>query len=527
MKKYFAAIAGGQIHYRRVGQGPAVLLLPPLPRTAQAQGALISRLAAHFTVIAVDPPGYGLSDPLPQDDRGLAPFIEPLEQLLDAFGLPRVAVVGEGAGAQLALAFAAARPGRAGVCVISAPEPAGDAADLDARFPDVAPRRDGGHLLTLWDMVDSAYLFAPWNAVSARQRLARDMPPPQALHVDFLDFLRAGAAYARIPRAAAEATIPDPLPSHVYRIEGAGQVRDEAIAACLLREWAPRGPAPTRVPEAVDAGAPRLQKQYVDLEHGQVFARVCWAGAGRSILGLHDPAGASRRLEAFVAPYVGDRPVIVPDLPGSGESDPFAAADGVTVEGYAAVVEAMLAQLGIAEVDVIGRYSGGQIGMALSLRRPGLVRRLIQAGVMIFDDADREEHLAHYTPSIGARWDGSHLVTAWRAFGRQTLFWPWYNATAQGVVWRDSEASGAGLHRRLEDVFKVGDGYQRAYAASFRYPTAERLNQLAIPCLITDMPATGSYARVAQLKAAAPACQAADLPEDPAAWRGLFDAFLA
>ena len=516
MKRHFAAVDGRQIHYRRAGHGPAVLLLSPLPLTGRAQAGLIARLAEHFTVLAVDPPGYGLSDPLdvrPGPDDGLEAYVEPLSALLDAFGLTTVAVVGEGAGAALAEAFAAARPDRVLACVVRGrTHPETSPTALDARFPDLAPRRDGGHLLTVWDMVESTYLFDPWNAFTADRRLGLDVPGPEALHADFLDYLRAGPGYAHAPRAAAAA--PASERSVVAQTDAA--VLEVLLAAEL--------PSQTlRVPPAVDRTAPRLQSDYVEVDGAQLFVRVCWAGKGRPILGLHDPAGASRRLEAFVTPYLGDRPIVVLDLPGSGESDP--APGEVSIEGYAAVVDRALSALAIEEVDVIGRYSGGQIAMELSFRRPGLVRHIVQAGVMIFDDADREEHLANYTPSIAPRWDGSHLVTAWRAFRQQTLFWPWYNRTAEGVVRRDSEGDAAPLHRRLEDVFKVGDGYQAAYAASFRYPMAERLRALTIPCLLTDIPGTGSYARVAAGIAAAPQCLVADLPEDPSRWRALFDEF--
>ena len=214
-------------------------------------------------------------------------------------------------------------------------------------------------------------------------------------------------------------------------------------------------------------------------------------------------------------------------MPNSGESDRLLARPEVSIGRYAGYVTEALQSLGWDHVDVIGRYSGGQTAVELSLGAPGRVRRIVNAGVMIFDNAERADHLARYTPSIAPRWDGAHLVTAWRSFRHQTLFWPWYNRTAEAIVRRDAESDPRALHTRMVDVFKVGDGYQDAYAASFRYPMSERLNRLTVPCLLTDIPATGSYPRVAAAKAAAPACQTADLAEDPARWKGMFDRFFA
>ena len=50
VQRLFVAVGSGQLHYRRAGEGPPVVLL--------------HRLARNFTVVAVDTPGYGLSDPL-------------------------------------------------------------------------------------------------------------------------------------------------------------------------------------------------------------------------------------------------------------------------------------------------------------------------------------------------------------------------------------------------------------------------------------------------------------------------------
>ena len=54
-----------QVHYRRQGQGPAVLLLHQSPQSSREFEPLMASWSENFTVIAPDTPGYGLSDPLP------------------------------------------------------------------------------------------------------------------------------------------------------------------------------------------------------------------------------------------------------------------------------------------------------------------------------------------------------------------------------------------------------------------------------------------------------------------------------
>ena len=74
---------------------------------------------------------------------------------------------------------------------------------------------------------------------------------------------------------------------------------------------------------------------------------------------------------------------------------------------------------------------------------------------------------------------------------------------------------------------KIGDGYQKAYAASFTYPMAERLKTLKAPCLLADFAGAASEARIARGKAAAPQVHGAVLPDDPARWREIMDPFFA
>ena len=65
----FLTLPGRQVHYRRAGSGPPVVLLHQSPKTSEELVPLIAVLAEHFTVFAPDTPGYGLSDPIAAPDK--------------------------------------------------------------------------------------------------------------------------------------------------------------------------------------------------------------------------------------------------------------------------------------------------------------------------------------------------------------------------------------------------------------------------------------------------------------------------
>ena len=95
----------GAIAWREAGLGPPVLLIHGVGLNADAWEPQIVTLSARRRVIAVDLPGHGQSDPLP-DAAGLDDYVAPIVGLIDALGLSPVPVVGHSMGALIALGLA-------------------------------------------------------------------------------------------------------------------------------------------------------------------------------------------------------------------------------------------------------------------------------------------------------------------------------------------------------------------------------------------------------------------------------------
>jgi pimeloyl-ACP methyl ester carboxylesterase len=92
--------------------------------------------AAKTTLLAVDRPGYGRSDPVPTGRWGtVASAADDIAAVLDNIGVERVGVVGWSAGGRVALALAARRPDLVDrVAVIATPAP-------DEAVPWIDPRQ--------------------------------------------------------------------------------------------------------------------------------------------------------------------------------------------------------------------------------------------------------------------------------------------------------------------------------------------------------------------------------------------------
>jgi len=118
MQKAFADIPEGQVFYRTDGSGEPVLLLHMSPSSSEEYLEVIPYLASNFRVIAMDTPGYGLSDDPPRDYK-IADYARSVISFLDALGLDKVNIVGHHTGGTIAAELGAAYPERVDKLVLS------------------------------------------------------------------------------------------------------------------------------------------------------------------------------------------------------------------------------------------------------------------------------------------------------------------------------------------------------------------------------------------------------------------------
>ena len=111
---HFAVTANGRrVAYHVLGRGPAVAMLFPyhvnhltLNWRVPLHRAAIEFLARRFTVINLDFPGAGLSDPIDRD-LSLDSFSDALDAVLGSVGIDEVGLCAMGAGGLIACHFAA------------------------------------------------------------------------------------------------------------------------------------------------------------------------------------------------------------------------------------------------------------------------------------------------------------------------------------------------------------------------------------------------------------------------------------
>lgn len=202
--KSYAQLKHGQIHYRTRGQGPVMILLHQSPRSSLEYIELINKWSEHFTVIAPDTPGNGLSDPLPGKPT-MFEYADTLIEFLDKLGHRAVLLYGFHTGASIATATAARYPHRITYAVANglALLDEKDRRDfLENYLPKIALKKDGSHLNWLWHRIKKQAEYFPWYSTKTKDRLRIKPYSAEKTHAILLDFLLSGNNYRAPYRAA-------------------------------------------------------------------------------------------------------------------------------------------------------------------------------------------------------------------------------------------------------------------------------------------------------------------------------------
>lgn len=494
VRRHFVTIGRRQLHYRRAGQGPPLLLLHRLPRSSKDLVPLLMRWRDAFTVIAPDQAGYGQSWPLAAPGDGAPPdagaYADDLRDFLDALGLDRVHLLGDGSGALLALEFARRHPARiASLACHELPASPVDEARLARAFGPFRPRWDGGHLAWLWAMLREEAMFDPWQDKRLANRRFVPIPDPAELQDRTVQFL-SGAGHGRhydaglrallaLDASALAAAAPVPL----LRIDGDGEA---AARWARADEWlrARHGQAVAPPVPAVRPIAGALWSDYVTVDGGQLHFHCNADGDTVPLLVQHDAASSVGTVEPITRSLVGVRTVFAFDLPGSGDSDNLLGERAAGVADYAEILERALAALGLSQVDFYGMWGGGFVGLELALRQRQRLRRLVMSNVFFHEGEELLRVQQHYTPDVSPLWHGGHLLQCWHQMRDQGLFFPWFDRSARGALRREPFIDTAMVHERVCSLLKAGNMYRTAYQAHFVYPALDNLRRSPVPTLV-------------------------------------------
>lgn len=507
VRRHFVTVGARQVHYRRCGDGPPLVLLHESPLSSRTYMPLLGPLAESFTAIALDTPGYGSSDLLQTPQPTIGDFADGVLETLDALGLAACGVYGFHTGALVALEVARRAPDRivGGVLDGLPLYTEAESSDMLANYiPPFPADWTGSHMATLWTRFREQYVFWPWFRIDDDARLEIAVPDPATLTEGVLEMLESGDAYRLGPHAAfsyrvhpalAELTVPvavlrrdnelfdhidrlSELPprSVVERVSSAPDVLARHVAA-FFDTLGLDGPAPDAPVPAPLQG--RTTKAYANTSDGQLLVRTTGGGGRRPLVVLHGSPAAIARPRPLFRPLEGDRPVLAFDLLGDGGSDAPASAEPSIEDQARALVEA-LDQLDLGEIDLYGAHTGALVALETAILEPERVKTLVLDGLPPIEDVDR-------APSLAARADGTHLLAAWHFVKDQHLFSRWGD-TSREAIRRAPIPAVETLSEEVLDLLRCADTYRLGLDAAARYDVGSRAQLVRVRTLVCVRP---------------------------------------
>ncbi|MEM7570368.1 MAG: alpha/beta hydrolase, partial [Pseudomonadota bacterium] len=228
MQRGFVKCGGRYTHWRAMGSGPVVVMLHESPRSSTSLIPLMEALSEQFYCIALDTPGYGASDPLPERFAPIEAFADETLKALSLLGIETFQLYGTHTGAAIACEIGRRAPDRTHSLLLDGlalftPEEQGPL--LEKYLLPQEPAWDGSHLMRIWSRIRDQALFFPFYDRSPAARL--DVPNTDLGFMlrSAIGFIEAGdhyrdgyqAALTYDARARAETLA---MPGRVHAIEG-------------------------------------------------------------------------------------------------------------------------------------------------------------------------------------------------------------------------------------------------------------------------------------------------------------------
>jgi len=520
--RHFLACGRRRVHYRRAGSGPPVVMLHGSPGDSQMLEHEIAAAAGSFTVFALDTPGFGFSEALPGETLTVRDLAEATAEALVALNLPPCRVYGSHTGAAIAIELGVGWPHLvSGLVMEGLPAFTQDEIDILFRgyFAPMIPNALGGHLTSTWMRFRDQFTWFPWPSRDVIRLNPYGRPEPEDIHHWVSMFYRSCRTYAPAYRAACfygqaalhaaaalrvpaiyTATITDMLHPHLARLppllpnqavlplptEAEGKF---ATLVAYLRQLPSGGEPPQSLAETPIGRDPALM--FLATQHSRLLLRCYGDPARQPLIIAHDAPGSGLSSEILARRLSGEFYVIVPDLPGCGEST--APPCQPVLQAAAAALPAIADHFGFARFAVLGIGCGAAV--AAHLARSGDERL---CAILIDSPPAPDAAIADaIAPELPLSPTGSHWIRAWLMVRDSQIYDPWFDGSVDAQRRTQGNFDAQWLHDQTCGIMAARTTYHRLPREAWRFDVAAALRDAKAP--VHSLPSGDTASLVASL----------------------------
>lgn len=504
IRRAFVDVDGRRVHYRTAGTGRPIVMLHGSPGNSAMLEEEIEAAAPHFEVFALDTAGFGDSDALPGSDLSVVDLARATADALAALGLPPCPVFGTHTGAAIALELGVGWPERVTGLILDG-VPIFTQAEMDeifdGYFVPMVPSPLGGHLVDTWTRFRDQFTWFPWTSRRVERVNLIDRPRPEDIHLWTMMFFRSCRTYGPAYRAACfygqqgavsagllarpavfMASEEDMLFPHLDRLPA---LRDDQRISRLPYDPAAKVRAivdhALSLPQAADAAAAAPDRpaghdpalQFHGVGPSQIFVRHYGSDESPALLLLHDAPGSGLRLEPLARALAGRFHVVLPDLPGCGESP--LREGGAYLDTAAQALLGLIDTLGLDEIVVAGTGSGAVLAAALAATDDRRIAQILLEPAATAIDPDA------VAPDLAINAEGSHWTKAWLMVRDGEVYAPWYAGTVAALRKDQGNFDADWLSRQTFEIMKARETYHHLPRAAARADIAQWLAATSLP----------------------------------------------
>jgi pimeloyl-ACP methyl ester carboxylesterase len=512
IERRYISVDGRRVHYRRMGEGPPLVMLHGSPGDGEMLAEEMAAAARRFTCLALDTPGFGDSDPLPGDALTVAQLAEATAGAMTALGLAPCRVYGTHTGAAIGLELGAGWPSQVTGLVLDG-LPIFTQAEMDVLFQgyfeSMVPDPLGGHLTSTWIRFRDQFTWFPWRSRDVNRLNPVDRPTPAEIDMWTSMYYRSCKTYGPAYKAACYygekaliavaalhrpavfmCSAEDMLFGHLDRLPPLrpGQsiarlaydphAKHQAIVDFLA--GLPGEGTPPPAPRAALAGADPA-KGFIDAPDGHVFVRAYGDPAKPAVLLAHDAPGTGLALEAMARELAAHAYVVVPDLPGVGDSE--APPPGRPIlEAAAGALAAVADGLKLPCLILAAIGSGGSAAALFAATGDPRLTAVLLEDPQSPDDLPDDL----VAPDLALSPQGDHWLKAWLMLRDNQIYKPWFDGRVQAQRKTQGNFDAQWLHDQTVALMRSRETYHRYVRAARRHDPLRTLDGARAPVRIAS-----------------------------------------
>lgn len=470
----YVTTSRGQLRLFTAGEGPTLVILSGLIRSAETLADECTKALPHRRVIIVELPGIGGS--ARTDIESLSDAAAAVVEAVNFLKGRPVSLAAVDLAAAL-LPDVALGLNTEEVVLIDVDSAKGWSTSSTAP-PNPEPQEDGTHLTAMWIFLRDRRLLRPDDATQPRGD-GPPLPSVRDLAQTFVAATTEPPSFVRLWQQCLDA-LPHAL-SSIKPDRSVVSVTD--LPHPPVTAAAPDIPAATPTTTAPQTHG-KVWHQYIETTHGRAHIRRCGT-RGRPILVLPTGGGSSAQFEPVIRGFGQDRRAVSIDYFGNGLSETLGRTPTISdlTEEAFAVADALEWD----NFDVWGSHTGACTALEMTVERPQRIGRGIFEAPVVISSEFRADIQTNYFPDLSPDAFGTHVQRAWHWRRDVFAYWPWYrvdytSARAIGLPSADE------LQKYAVGILESGASYDGAYRAAFDYDTRARLPHLTKPGLLVAGP---------------------------------------